>query len=157
MGNFFFILVSQVLCLYQLFCFFFPPLCEYSLHFVQHPWSLRSDLFQASSTRLLSHPVWGESTSSPPHYSSLLLLSLLVPISVHLFWALVSWAVVGIPDKVLLCNWSPFSFCWKSSWRLLFASSWLYCIWTDGHLVFRLPISCELVLLQKTCFQHCSA
>lgn len=134
---------------------FWDKLC--SLCSVQHTWSLQSDLFQASFTRLLSHPVCGERTISQPHYSSLLLLSLLVPISAHLFWASVRWAVVGIPDKVLLCNWSPFSFCWKSSWGLLFAFSWLYCIWTDGHPMFRLPISWELVFSQETCFQHCSA
>lgn len=72
--------------------------------------------FQTSFARLLSLPVWCGKTSSSPHYSSLF-FSVLVPISVHLSWTGVSRVVVGIPAKVLLCNWNPASLCWKSLLR----------------------------------------
>lgn len=57
-------------------------------------------LFQSPVGRQVPHP----------HCSSLSLFAF----SVHLSCTGVSRAVVGIPAKVLLCNWNPASFCWKS-------------------------------------------
>lgn len=65
--------------------------------------------FQNFFARLLSLPICCGKTSSPPHYSSLLLFSVLVPISVHLSWTGVSksyswYSCQGLVVQLKLCQ-----------------------------------------------------
>lgn len=88
--------------------------------------------FQTSFARLLSLPVCCGKTSSSPHYSSSF-FSVLVPISVHLFWTGVSRVVDGIPAKVLLCNWNPCQFLLE----IPLGGSYLH---FHGHVAFELTV-----------------
>lgn len=94
--------------------------------------------FQAYFARLLSLPICRGRARSPPHYSSSVLVSVLVPISVHLPWAWVSRVRAGIPDWYSWCaaDTLPVS-AGNPSWEegVILAFSWLCCIWTESCLV----------------------